>query len=166
VLLGRTTLAPLGAVQWFLLGIGLSQVDIAAAMVVVGWFLALGWRRRDPDARALLFDARQIALVIWTAVMLILLFVAIRQGLLGWPDMQIAGNGSQDGHLRWYADRAAAELPRAWVFSAPLMVYRLAMLAWAVWSAVALVRRWLPWGWESFGEGGLWRRIRRPAAAH
>jgi hypothetical protein len=49
VLLGRTTLAPLGPVQWFLLGIGLTQVDIGAAIVVVGWFLALGWRRRDPD---------------------------------------------------------------------------------------------------------------------
>lgn len=166
-LLGRTTLAPLGPVQWFLLGIGLSQVDIAAAMAVVGWFLALGWRRRDPNARALVFDARQLALALWTVVMLILLFVAIRQGLLGWPDMQIAGNGSEDGHLRWYADRAAPVPPHAWVFSVPLMVYRLAMLAWAVWAAVALVSRWLPWGWEAFGEGGLWRRVRRkPAAAH
>jgi len=99
--------------------------------------------------------------------MLVLLFVAIQQGLLGSPDMQIAGNGSSQGQLRWYADRTAAELPRAWVFSAPLMVYRLAMLAWAVWAAVALVSRWLPWGWESFGEGGLWRRLRgKPAAAH
>jgi hypothetical protein len=165
VLLGRTALAPLGPVQWFLLGIGLSQVDIVAAMVVVGWFLALGWRRRDVDTRAMLFDARQIALVIWTAVMLILLFVAIRQGLLGWPDMQIAGNGSANGQLRWYADRAAPEPPHAWVFSVPLMVYRLAMLAWAVWAAVALVSRWLPWGWESFGEGGLWRRVRKSAPA-
>ncbi len=164
MLLARTTLAPLGAVQWFLLGIGLSQVDVAAAIVVVGWFLALGWRRRDPAARAFAFDARQIALAIWTAVMLVVLFVAIRQGLLGWPDMQIAGNGSSEGHLRWYADRATAEPPRAWVVSAPLMVYRLAMLAWALWAAVAVVRHWLPWGWESFGEGGLWRRLRRPAA--
>jgi hypothetical protein len=46
------------------------------------------------------------------------------------------------------------------------LVYRLAMLAWAMWISVALVGRWLPWAWASFGEGGLWRRLRRTAPAH
>src|SRR6185436_17646295 len=153
VLLGRTSLAPLGALQWFLLGVGLSQVDIWAAIVVVGWFLALGWRRRRVELGPWAFDVRQLVLVGWTGVMLLLLFLAIRQGLLGSPDMQIAGYGSDATHLRWYTDRAAAVPPHAWVVSVPVMIYRFAMLAWAVWISMALVGRWLPWGWESFGVG-------------
>ena len=52
------------------------------------------------------------------------LVVAVQQGLLGQPDMQISGNGSLDHTLRWFADRSAAELPRAALISVPLLVYR------------------------------------------
>jgi hypothetical protein len=44
--------------------------------------------------------------------------------------------------------------------SAPILVYRAAMLAWALWIALALLR-WLRWGWTSMTHGGLWRK--RPA---
>ena len=91
------------------------------------------------------------------------LFWSIENGLLGLPEMQIAGNGSAASMLRWYLDRAGATLPRPWVLSVPLMVYRLAMLAWALWLAQALLR-WLRWGWDCFSGGGLWRRSRAPAA--
>jgi hypothetical protein len=74
--------------------------------------------------------------------------------------MQIGGNGSNAGHLAWYQDRSAGELPAARVYSVPLFVYRAAMLAWASWLAFALLR-WLRWGWESFSEGGLWRPLAR-----
>jgi len=127
--------------------------------------LALGWRRAHGDgldARA--FDLAQIALVAWSAVALGILFYAIQQGLLGEPDMQIAGNGSFNGTLRWYQDRSAAGLPQAWIISVPLLVYRLLMLLWALWLAQALLR-WLRWGWESFGMGGYWKPLRRKAAA-
>jgi hypothetical protein len=45
----------------------------------------------------------------------------------------------------------------------PLFVYRLAMLAWALWLAHALLG-WLRFGWDAFGTGGFWRRgaLRRP----
>jgi hypothetical protein len=78
--------------------------------------------------------------------------------------MQIAGNGSTSNDLRWYQDRAGDALPRPWVFSVPLLVYRLAMLAWALWLAQALLR-WLKWGWDCFTDGGFWRPLRknRPA---
>ena len=39
-----------------------------------------------------------------------------------------------------------------------LMVYRLLMLAWALWLAYALLR-WARWGWECFSDHGLWRRL-------
>jgi hypothetical protein len=90
--------------------------------------------------------------------------VSVRTGLLGLPEMQIAGNGSSGSLLRWYQDRADALLPQAWVLSVPLLVYRIAMLAWALWLAQALLR-WLRWGWECFSHGELWRPLRPPRSA-
>ena len=107
------------------------------------------------------FDLLQILLAFWTLLAMVVLFWAVQQGLLGTPEMQIAGNSSYNSELHWYADRAGGLLPRPWILSVPLLVYRLAMLAWALWLALALLR-WLRWGWESFTEGGGWRRLRRP----
>lgn len=159
--LGRVPATPLRARQWFLLGIGLTQVPIEAAVLVAGWLLALGWRqRRGAALGSQAFDLMQLMLAGWTLVAISILFYAIQQGLLGAPDMQIAGNGSSAALLRWYQDRSAAVLPQAWVISAPLFVYRLLMLAWALWIAQALLR-WLRWGWEAFGTGGYWRPLLR-----
>ena len=93
----------------------------------------------------------QVALAIATAVALGVLFEAIRHGLLGTPEMQIAGNGSSASELHWYQDRSDGSLPAASVISVPLGVYRLAMLAWALWLALALLR-WLRWGWDCFSS--------------
>jgi len=43
-------------------------------------------------------------------------------------------------------------------------VYRVAMLAWALWLALALLR-WLRWGWTCFSEGGLWHPLSRRGLA-
>ncbi len=106
----------------------------------------------------------QISLGVLTLVALVGLFAAIQKGLLGVPEMQIAGNGSYGGSLQWYQDRAGETLPRPWAFSLPLMVYRLAMLAWALWLAQALLS-WLRWGWGCFTSGGLWRPWRKKIEA-
>jgi hypothetical protein len=161
--LGRVRLTPLRTRDWILLGIGLSQVPLIAAAAVAGWFLVLGLRRKEGPRveRALTFDLLQILLAFWTLLAMVVLFWAVQQGLLGTPEMQIAGNSSYNSELHWYADRTGEVLPRPWILSVPLLVYRLAMLAWALWLALALLR-WLRWGWESFTEGGGWRRLRRP----
>jgi hypothetical protein len=167
--LGQVRLTPLRLRQWFLLGVGMTQAPVVASALVVGWLLALGWRRARGAALANLpFRLVQIALVLVTAAALASLFLAIQQGLLGLPEMQIRGNGSDASHLLWYQDRSEAALPTAWVLSVPLWVYRAAMLAWALWIANALLG-WLRWGWASFSEGGAWRasspRPRRQAPA-
>ncbi|HWM91186.1 MAG TPA: hypothetical protein VN493_10495 [Thermoanaerobaculia bacterium] len=161
LVLGRLKLTPLTTRDWVLLGIGLSQAPLIGAAVVAGWLLALGLRRRRGAEvpRALTFNLLQVLLVFWTVLAFAFLFWAIQQGLLGSPEMQIAGNGSWAEDLRWYADRAGEVLPAPWVFSVPLLVYRLAMLAWALWLALALLR-WLRWAWDSFTTGGGWRRTR------
>lgn len=156
--LGRVRLTPLAARHWALLGVGLSQAPLTAAAIVAGWLLALGLRRERGATvrRDKVFDLGQMLLVAWTLVALGILFWSIQQGLLGTPEMQVAGNGSTAFRLRWYADRAGAVPPTAWMLSVPLLIYRAAMLAWALWLAQALLR-WLRWGWESFTMGGGWR---------
>ncbi|MCC7413156.1 MAG: hypothetical protein IT495_16190 [Gammaproteobacteria bacterium] len=159
--LGRVRLTPLDATAWFLLAVGLSQVDIWSAIVVVVWLFALGARARlGETTRNDVFNLTQLLLPVLTLAALVILFQAIRQGLLGQPDMQIAGNGSSAWSLHWYQDRSDAALPQASVLSVPLVVYRLLMLAWALWLAAALLR-WLRWGWSCYSSGGLWRPVRR-----
>ena len=168
--LGRVRLTPLAARHWALLGVGLSQAPLPAAAIVAGWLLALGLRRERGATvrRDKVFDLGQMLLVAWTLVALGILFWSIQQGLLGTPEMQVAGNGSTAFRLRWYADRAGAVPPTAWVLSVPLLIYRAAMLAWALWLAQALLR-WLRWGWVCFTTGGGWRPWawfrRKPVAA-
>jgi hypothetical protein len=166
--LGRLGLTPLGPLQWGLLGVGLTQVSAEAAVLVVGWLLALGARRRAPaDLSPWRFNAMQVGLVILTLAALGLLFEAVRRGLLGLPEMQVAGNGSSGYLLQWYQDRSGPDLPRATVVTAPLWVYRVLMLAWALWLSFALLR-WLRWGWDHYRTHGLWRRVvllpRKPSA--
>lgn len=155
--LGRVRSTPLRAGHWFLLGVGLTQAPIWVSAIVGGWLLVLGWRlEHGVDLGDNRFNLVQVVLALWTALALAGLFVSIERGLLGLPEMQIAGNGSTAYMLRWYHDRAAADLPRTWAVSVPLFVYRLAMLAWAIWIARALLS-WLRWGWGAFSAGGLWR---------
>lgn len=161
--LGRIRLTPLKHWQWFLLLIGLSQIHIGAALCVVGWLLAVGWRANHAPERAWVFNLMQVGLAILTLSSLALLFGAVQQGLLGSPDMQIAGNRSTAFDLNWYQDRSTAELPEAMVVSVPLTAYRLLMLAWSLWMAVALLN-WLRWGWGCFSCNGVWRsRVIKPA---
>lgn len=128
-------------------------------LIVVGWLLALGWRSDRPITESRLgFNFLQIALAILTLVALSSLFFAIKQGLLGQPDMQIAGNGSYHNYLHWYQDRTSELLPQAWVVSVPLFIYRTIMLLWALWLAFALLS-WLRWGWQCFSQDGIWRHV-------
>ncbi|MFO1462710.1 MAG: hypothetical protein U1F66_02965 [bacterium] len=159
--LGRSRLSPLKTHHWILLGLGLTQVPIWASIIVAGWLLALGYRQRQPLAGAIKFDLFQLLLIGWTLAALIVIFVSIHQGLLGMPDMQIAGNGSSNTFLRWFQDRTGETLPRVWLVSVPLFCYRLAMLAWALWLALALLR-WLRWGWTCLTTEGAWRPLRKP----
>lgn len=168
--LSRIRGTPLSVLDWLLLLVGLSQVPVVAGAFVVGWLLVLTWRRRRAEeAPAFVFDLGQVLIVIGALVSVGVLIAAINQGLLGRPDMQVAGNGSNGSFLAWTGDRSDGMLPRGFVLSAPLLVYRIAMLLWALWLAAALVR-WMRWAWEAFTEGGAWRPLRRtrherPAAA-
>jgi hypothetical protein len=138
-----------------LLLLGLSQITLSTAGIVIAWLLLLGWRLQASLLTPRLFNLMQIVLGCLTLLALALLFYAVEQGLLGSPDMQITGNNSSAYNLNWYQDRSLASLPIAGVISVPLMVYRLLMLAWALWLAQALLG-WLKWGWRCFSSQALW----------
>lgn len=163
--LGRAKWAPVKTYQWVLLALGLSQLPIIGIAVVFGWLLLLGWRERVQVESAGGFNVRQLAVVMVTAMALGVLAVSVYEGLLGQPEMQVRGNGSTAAVLRWFQDRTTTDFPQAWVFSAPMLVYRGAMLAWSLWMALALLS-WLKWGWRAFATGGLWKaspRVLRPS---
>ncbi|MGB1276365.1 MAG: hypothetical protein ACPG77_11515, partial [Nannocystaceae bacterium] len=154
----RRVSTPLRTHHWFLLGIGLSPLPVPAAMLVILWFLALGWRKSQTELSPAWFNLRQLALAGWTVAALGCLIGAIHAGLLQQPDMQIEGNGSYNRHLVWYQDRIEGTLGRPNVISVPILWYRGLMLAWALWLAWALVR-WLPWVWQAFASGSIWKKL-------
>jgi len=159
--LGRLPASPLTSTQWILLGLGLSVLPAIGALIVAAFVFVLALRGRRPSENAWAFNSLQLLVAGWALVSLTLLYIAIHQGLLFRPDMQVAGGGSTDTLLRWYADRVTGDTPAAGVLSLPLWLYRVAMLLWALWLAASLVRGVGP-AWRAFTEGGLWRPLPRP----
>jgi hypothetical protein len=156
--LGRLPLTPLKTWQWVLLGIGLTQIPAVMALVIVGWLLALGLRQQRPVVDHWLgFNLLQAGLVLLTVIALAALYAAVKAGLLGYPDMQIAGNQSTNWTLNWTQDRIGDSLPRPWVLSLPVWMYWALMLVWSLWLAYALLG-WLKWGWRAFSKDGIWKK--------
>ena len=92
--LGKIRLTPLKNWQWFLLLVGLSQIPMASAGIVIAWLMLLGWRANQTVAGWRYFNALQIIIGGLTVLALGVLFAAVAQGLLSSPDMQITGNQS------------------------------------------------------------------------
>ncbi|MBF0272842.1 MAG: hypothetical protein HQL98_12365 [Magnetococcales bacterium] len=160
--LGRIPWLPLKTRHWGVLGLGLSTVNTLPAMILVGWFLLMGWRGAHPESASRgRFNARQIFLLLWTVAAVAALEEIFRHGLLGFPDMQVTGNLSTPRMLQWFQDRIGPEWPAMQVISLPLFAYRLLMLLWSLWLAAALLG-WIRWGWNCLSRDGLWRPKVKP----
>lgn len=163
--LARSRMTPLGWGGWLLLGAGVAQATLTGAALVAGWFLLLAMRERlGEQLSRWRFNLLQIAIVIASLTVVGVLFDAVRSGLLGSPDMLIAGNGSAERTLIWYQDRFKNLAPSGWALSVPLWVYRALMLGWALWLAASILK-WVRWAWVRFGQGGYWRGKPRPPQA-
>lgn len=148
---------PAGALTWLFIGLGLSQITILAIIPIALWLYLLHIRATKPvtSMKPQLFNALQFSIVIMTFIALTVLLQAVQTGLLGYPQMQIQGNGSSAHQFYWYQDRAGPNYPRARVVSVPLMFYRAIMLVWALWLAYTLIK-WLQWGWQAFSRNDMW----------
>jgi len=140
------------------------------AVIVVGWLLALGYKQRsEASINWLLYDLRQVLLVAWTAAALVVLAAVVESGLLGRAQMLLTGHGASSRELTFMIDHSSGKLPIASLVSLPIVAYQGAVLAWAVWLILALLR-WLRWGYSAFAMGGLFRpppprRKKQPPAA-
>jgi hypothetical protein len=161
--LGKIPLSPLSSARWALLGLGLTQVPAPVAVMIAAWFFVVAYRARVNARTAWQHDLLQVGLVFGTLVFLGCLVAAVFAGLVGSPDMSVRGAGSTSSSLRWYLDRTGPALPEPYVVSLPLWVWRVAMLAWALWLATSLLQ-WLRWAWKEFSSVGIWRPLRRRAA--
>ena len=157
IILGRTNLAPLRTWEWLLLGIGFSTFAWPALGWVVAWLLLSGVRERwHGEASWWQFNVVQLLFVLLTVVALSTIVSSLPGGLLGVPDMHVAGNNSYGNTLNWFADQSVSALPSASALSVPLWVYKVLILGWALWLSFALIK-WLPWVWRSFSSQGYWR---------
>ncbi|MCB9739784.1 MAG: hypothetical protein H6747_10990 [Deltaproteobacteria bacterium] len=171
-LLSRLRALPLRRFEWILLCLGFANLPVATVLIFVGWLVALSWRRQTfanvanpaPSSRvAMGFDLTQLGLIALGLFALGSLYAAIHANLLLDIDMQVAGGNSNNDCLTWYVDRTDGALPTPGIFSLPLWVWRGAMLLWSLWLAAALLR-WLPWAFQAFSAGGMWRKLGRTAA--
>ena len=158
LILGRTGLAPLNSWQWLLLGLGFSTFNWAVLAVVAVWLLACGARERIAASELNWWRFNVLQLIIGgiTVIALLSVITALPQGLLGTPDMHVAGHQSYGSTLGWFADRSVSMLPVATAFTVPMWIYKVLILAWALWLSFALLR-WLPWVWQRFSSDGFWR---------
>lgn len=160
LVLRRVTSAPMGAVSWFFLLVGLTQTHLFFMMLVVMWFIAMTIRDKFSDFFAKNFKKLyQIGLIGLSLLFTIALFRAIYNGLLSTGSMRIIGDGSYLGYdyisLKWYQDIIMGVLPSPVVISIPIYVYRGIMVVWSAWLAVSFVK-WVKWGFSAFIKDKAW----------
>ena len=150
---------PLTTTDALLLSVGLTLCNLSSVVLLAAWFIAIWWRSRRTleSLRETTYRAVQIALTVFAVVALGALVWSIPNALLGQPEMQVTGYGSSESTYRWYADHSGEALPTAWVVSLPTWVYRVAMWAWSLWLAFALVR-WVRAAWRTLVAPGYWTR--------
>jgi len=157
LILGRVDWTPLRWWHWLLLGFGFSTFNWPVLGVVVLWLLACGardrYRSKLPWWR---YNTTQVFYALFTVIALGTIVVSLPSGLLGTPDMHVTGNGSYGNALTWFADRSDSVLAVATAWSAPIWIYKVLILIWALWLSFALLR-WLPWVWQCFAKDGFWR---------
>ncbi|MCL2161817.1 MAG: hypothetical protein FWH56_08065, partial [Betaproteobacteria bacterium] len=159
-LLARSGVSSFKGWQWFLLVLGFSTFSWMALFTIALWLIVIDWRVRSESCRnwsAGRFNAMQVGIVILTVVMLNGLIGNVVKGLNGVPDMGISGYVTRGNDLAWFADKSDSLLPVVKVFSLPIWVYRVLMLAWTIWLAAVLIR-WSSRGFSAWIEGGCWKK--------
>ena len=155
--LAKIKRTPLRRRDWVLLGLGLSTFSWGTLMLMAAWLFVMDYQQDIRDKlEKRQFNLLQAALGIFSVVVLVQLLTAVPNGLLGTPNMQIIDSDYQDNTLNWFADQSDGELPTGNTITAPMWLYKVAILLWALWLSFALIR-WIPWAWRCYSRGGLWK---------
>ncbi len=160
IILGSLSLSTLKRWEWMLLFIGLTQIALPFAFLVVGWLLVLQLiRKRQTDSiMPEFYNVQQVGIIILTIAALVVVIAAVSEGLLGNPKMFVSGNGSSATVLRWYEPFTDGQLPTPTIWSISIWFYQLAMLLWALWLASSILK-WLRDGWKYFIRDGFFKPI-------
>lgn len=164
--LSRIPKSPIGIIAWVLLMLGLTQISVVCSLMIIAWlFLMLWpeakvWKKLSPWKH----NFAQIGLIGLTLVAIGFFVKIATVGLLGNPEMYVAGNGSSATYLSWFSARAPSDLPQPGYWSISIWWFRLAMLLWALWLSYSLVR-WLRDGWKCSAERGHFRAKTKKKAA-
>ncbi len=128
------------------------------SLFVIAWLFLVRWRGTEGFQGLTngFYNLCQSVLIFLTLMTLGIFIGIASAGLLGSPEMYIAGNGSSASYLNWYTARSPGELPQPGYWSVSIWWFRLAMLLWALWLAAALVK-WLRLGWKNSEVGGHFR---------
>jgi hypothetical protein len=157
LILGRFDITPLKTHHWLLLGLGFSTFNWFVLALVVFWLMLCGVREKNRvDLNWWKFNIVQVVVAGMTIVALSNVVMSLPAGLLGTPDMHVAGHNSYGNLLNWFADGSDSILPTVSIVSVPLWIYKALILIWALWLSFALLR-WLPWVWKCFSSDGFWR---------
>ncbi|OPZ77112.1 MAG: hypothetical protein BWY78_01144 [Alphaproteobacteria bacterium ADurb.Bin438] len=154
IMLGYFKIYPMKSWQWFLLFLGLSQVNFVINFVIISWFIFMGLRDKYSD-KIKYKNLVQCLLAFLTIMFVVCLFVSIKSGLLGSPNMMIRGGGFND-NLFWYADASEGVIPEIMIISFSQMIYKAVMLLWSMWIALSFVK-WIKWGINSYAKDGIWK---------
>jgi hypothetical protein len=85
VLLGRIKFTPLGTASWILLGLGLTQVSAPVAIMVAGWFIAMGLRKMAvQNQKDWVFNISQVILAIWFIAAMAGIWTSSKAGCLAY----------------------------------------------------------------------------------
>lgn len=155
-ILSRLPFSPLTKTQWIMVGLSVAVLSVFEMGIIVIWFLVMEQRKRASFRSNASFNLMQIGLALLSFAVIALFIEAIRRGLLFQPDMTLAGSYGVVDNPSWYLDYVGKTLPQPSVYTLPLWAWRFFMLVWASW-LVFNVLRWIPWAFENFTSGGMWK---------
>ena len=144
--------------EWLALLAPLCVLEAWQALWVVIAVLALQGRERlvVHEMRPWVFHVTQILLGILALVFLVSLIAGVKTGLLGVPDMMVAGGGSSNWQWIWYQDRQGTDFVSAGLVSLPMWIWKGLMLIWSFWIASRVIV-WGKQAWAAASQGGMWR---------
>lgn len=137
LVLGHLPYSPFKPYQWGIIGVGLVGEHLWCALFFTMWVFALQrfWLTKPfKDVKPIV----KTGLLLWGALSLCWLFLAILNSLRTAPSLHLKGWGTQ---LTWYVDRVGQlnDFPQAILYSFPLWVYQGLMLLWSLWVIRLLV---------------------------
>ena len=144
--------------EWLALLAPLAALQAWQALWVVIAVLALQGRERleVQNMRPWIFNTTQLLLGLLALFFLVAMIAGVKNGLLGVPDMQVAGGGSSNWQWQWYQDRQGMAYVSAGMVSLPIWVWKGLMLIWSFWIASRVIV-WGKLAWAAASRGGMWR---------